>query len=393
MNLPLFLFGGCRLRVLPASLTSVLDLCLSRGYTYTDVTLCEDGSMCFSLPLSVARALLRDAEARGLAVTREKSFGLPAYLARLARRPGLLIGGVLGALLLVLSGRFVWAVEVTGNETLPTEEVREILRDCGFGVGSYLPAVEVPSLENRILISTDRLSWISINLDGTVASVQVVERREEIPAEEETRPANLVAARDGQIEYLELFRGQRAVSVGQAVKAGELLVSGVYESATVGCRFTRAAGKVFARTERTFEIGIPYAWEEKQSETPVLCALTLDFFNFSLNFFENSGNVGESCDIIETEKVLPSFGKHALPISLSVTTATPYTYVPRTRTREEAIALAYEALERELSALSASAVLLGKEIRSEVGETEVRLVCTVTAVEDIARVQEFEVAE
>lgn len=395
MSLSLLLLGGCRVRVDARDRTRALDLCLRRGYAYTDFFCAEDGAVRFTLPRATARALLRDAAACGMHVTVERSFGIPALFLRLLRRPGLLIGGVLGVLLLFLSCRFVWAVEVTGNETMSTDEVRELLRACDFGVGSYLPDVKVPALENRVLISTDRISWISINLFGTVAHVQVMERREgQDAAEDGGTPAHLVAARDGQIEYFELFRGVRAVVTGQAVRAGDVLVSGIIEGAEGEApRYTRAAGKVFARTERTLSFVVPYAWEEKQAARGKICAISLNFFDFFLKIFENSGNVDGSCDIMKDEKVLPSFGKHPIPVSLLVTKAVPYELVARTRTEEQALALAYEMLETELSTLSSDATILRKEIRTEVGEDGVRLVCTLETVENIARTQPIGIGE
>lgn len=396
MSLFLLLCGGNRVRVPREHRTRVADLCLSRGYAYTDFTYLADGSVSFSLSARAAKALLRDAAVCGLTVEVISEFGLPPFLLRLCRRPGLLIGGVLGLLLLFLSCRFLWAVEVTGNETLGAGEVEQLLAECGFGVGSYLPDVDVRALENRVLIETDRIGWISINLRGTVAHVQVVERREagQDPFGSGTAPAHLVAARDGQIEYFEILRGVRAVGVGQAVRAGEVLVSGVCESGTEGVPlYTRAAGRVLARTERVLEVEIPYAWEEKTYARGSVCSLSLNFFNFSLNFFENSGNVGQSCDIIEAEKVLPTLGKHPIPVSLSLKRAMPYTLVSRTRDEQAAVALAYTALGDALAELSSDVTLLSRDVLCTVGEQGVRLVCTLSCVEDIARVQEIGIGE
>lgn len=398
MNPTLFFFGGCRVRVGAEDRTAVLNLCLARGTPYTDFSVGEDGSVSFSLPLLSARGLIAAASARGICVQRECTFGLVPLLGRLLRRPGLLAGGLFGIFLLFLSGRFVWAVEVTGNERMSDGEVREILDACEFGVGTYLPGLEIPPLENRVLLSTDRLSWISINVSGTVARVQVVERVTADAGEgTATRPAHLVASRDGQIEYFEIFRGVRAVSVGQAVRAGEVLVSGIYPAGEgedgVPARYTRAAGRVMARTEREVELFVPYAWEEKVRGKPSTVGLCLHFFNFSWNFFENSRNTGGSCDIIETEKVLPSVGQHEIPISLTVKEAFPYSTVSRTRTEGEALVLAYEELEEELASLSGDVTLLEKSVRTELCEDGVRLHCTLRCLENIACVRELEIGE
>lgn len=398
MNFTLLLFGGCRVRVPREDCTGVLDLCLAYDLPHADFTCAEDGSVSFTLSLSDARRLRAAAEARGLCVETVSAFGLPALFLRVLRRPGLLLGGLLGLVLLVLSGRFVWAVEVTGNETMSDKEVREILSACDFGVGTYLPGLEIPPLENRILISTDRLSWISINLSGTVARVQVVERvAADGNAETGTRPAHLVAAVDGQIEYFEIFRGVRAVAVGQAVRAGEVLVSGIYTSGededALPPRYTRAAGRVLARTEREIELFVPYEWEEKMHGDSSLVGITLHFFNFSWNFFENSGNAGGSCDIIETEKVFPVLGAHEIPISLTLRRSVPYTLASRTRTEKEALENAYLELEDALAALSGDVTLLGKQVATELLEDGVRIRCTLRCLENIACVREFEIGE
>ena len=395
MSLSLFLLGGAVVRADARDRTRVLDLCLRQGYTYTDFSCAEDGAVRFTLMHAAARAFLRDAAACGISVTVEHAYGIPALLSRLFHRPGLLLGTALGVLLLFLSCRFVWAVEVTGNETMSTDEIREILRACDFGVGSYLPGVEVSALENRVLMSTDRISWISINLFGTVAHVQVMERKEEQGADDGGRqPAHLVAARDGQIEYFELFRGVRAAASGQAVRAGEVLVSGIIEGAEgEPPRYTRAAGKVFARTERTLTYTVPYAFEQKQAKGSKICKISLNFFGFSLKIFENSGNAEGCCDIIQNEKVLPSFGKHPIPVSLTLTEAVPYALAACTRTEEEALEIAYGMLESELSLLSSDATLLSKEIRTEVTGEGVRLVCRLGTLENIACTREFGIGE
>jgi similar to stage IV sporulation protein len=140
-------------------------------------------------------------------------------------------------------------------------EIRKELKAGGLFVGSYIPALHIGELENRVLLSSDTLSWITVNLDGTVARVQVIERTEPQAGETGRLPANLVAGADGQIELIQLYRGNCLVKMGQAVKKGELLVSGIYESASVGLRYTRAAGQVLARTERVIRLEVAAVME------------------------------------------------------------------------------------------------------------------------------------
>jgi similar to stage IV sporulation protein len=230
-----------------------------------------------------------------------------------------------------------------------------------------------------------------VYLDGTVANVQIIERVDTPPKEDVTAPANLVAACDGQIELIELYRGNCVVSIGQAVRKGELLVSGLYDSNQTGYRYTRAAGSILARTEHSFTVEIPFAYEQKVYETAKCGEIALNFFNFSVKIFKRTGNQVSTCDIIENEEDWGLPGLRNLPVGLTVTQWKPYTVQSARRSEEEA--LAYDALERELSQLSENAQLLRKSVSTTITETSLILVCTVSCLEDIAVQSEFAVTE
>lgn len=397
MSVSLFLRGHCTVVIPAPHRTAAMNLCMQMGLQYANFVWREDGSVCFSCTASSARRFLAACQRRDIEAEVLATRGLPALLGRLGKRAGLVVGAVLAVVLIVLSELFVWDVQVSGNESLTEDEVIAELQKCGFGVGSYLPALQVREIENRVLMASERIGWLSINTEGTVARVQIIEY---VTGENEgegdislARPANLVAARDGQIEYLELYRGNAVVTSGQAVRAGELLVSGLYDSQTGSFRYTRAAGRVMARTERTIEVEIPLCYEEKVYDEPYLIEVELHFFDFSYKIFKNSGNSDILCDIIKYNSYLEPLGNNRLPVSLSRTEAHPYYLEQRERTAEEALELGYEQLSQELSALSGEVQLLQKEIVTEMREDSVVLICTLTCIENIALVQEFEITQ
>ena len=397
MSVSLFLRGSCTVSIPAIHRTAAMNLCMQMGLQYTAFLWCEDGSVHFSCTASSARRFLAACRKRDIEVEILAYRGLPQLLKRMTERSGLIAGAVLAMALIILSGLFVWDVQVSGNVDLTEGEVIEELRKCGFGVGSYLPALRVREIENRVLMASERIGWLSINTEGTVARVQIIEHVSGENEEEEEssvmRPANLVATRDGQIEYLELYRGNSVVTSGQAVKAGELLVSGLYDSQTGSFRYTRAAGRVMARTERKVEVEIPLLYEEKVYDEPYLLQVELHFFDFSYKIFKNSGNSDMLCDIIKYNSCLGQLGRNRLPLSLSRTEARPYSLEQRERTEEEALELCYEQLSQELSALSGEVQLLQKEIVTEMRGDSVVLICTLTCIENIAAVQEFEITQ
>ncbi len=392
MNPILFLFGYVKISADALNATRLLNLCLEFSFAFRSFHGEEDGSISFSCPLATSKKILQIAQERGISLNVEKKGGVPMILARRSRRYGLILGGVCGAILLFFSGRFVWDVRVSGNETLTTGQVLEELRACGFGVGSRLKDFHAGELENRVLLQSDSLSWISVYMDGTVAMVQVLENT---PRPEDTpkKPANLIATADGQIESVELLRGDCVVKVGQAVRAGDLLVSGVYDSQTVGVRFTRAAGRILARTERVYQVEIPLKTTEKVYSKEKKNAIWLNFFQKTVKIFKSTGNHTGSCDIIKMENRFSGLGLRNLPIWLTVETCKCYEEVEIERTPEEALELAYEALSKDLGALSRDTQLLRKDIKTTLTEDSLILECVVCCIENIAMQSEFEVTD
>ena len=82
-----------------------------------------------------------------------------------------------------------------------------------------------------------------------------------------------------------------------------------------------------------------------------------------------------------------------MPLYLTAVTLLPYTEQTRTHSATDALELAYRELDRELSALSAEAELLRKDVQTEIGDTYVCLTCTVACMENIAKQIEFDVEE
>lgn len=393
MNPILFFLGSELLFVAQKDRTAVLNLCLYENITYTDFECDAEGNITFRCSKHDAKKLMRRCGEKDIEIARLASYGLPSLLWRYRRRAGILLGSLAALFLLILSQLFIWDVRIVGNTEMTEQEIREELKACGFGIGTYIPDVRAAELENRVLIASDRISWISVYLNGTVATVQVIEHSAPPDTESARNPANLIAASDGQIEVVELYRGNVTVKIGQAVKKGDLLVSGVYGDEQEGIRYTRAAGKVLARTEKQFFIEIPFQYEEKIYSEPKCGEIILNFFDFSMKIFKNTGNFIQSYDIIEADHAWGVPLRHPLPMGITVMQMHPYTVQMRTLTQEEASVLAYAALERQLSSFSNETQLLQKRIRVTMTDTAFCLECTVECIEDIAVQSEFEIVQ
>lgn len=263
--------------------------------------------------------------------------GLPFLLRSL--RKGLVVGGVLAALLLFFLSRGIWVITVQGNRTVPTEEILGVLEPLGVRVGGNFAAVDIPALQLTALQKFPQLGWLTVNQNGCVLTVQVAEKEPTAPLPD-TTPANLVAACDGVVVSVSVTGGQAAVKVGDAVTKGSLLISGITDS-PVGPLLRRASGSVIARVTVTLTAEVPLK-EFRTVPTPVLRQPSLYLLGVTVPLYTDGGEKETYTPVYE-ERLLTVEG-NALPLGWRITTYTAPETVLVTHTPEEAAALAAQSL-------------------------------------------------
>ncbi len=389
MKLYYRIFGYCTVSTELSCAADLLNVCMKYRYVYRNMRTNGD-RVSLVCTLHTASRLKVRAEQIGINVEISKSRGLPSLVWKYHNRAGLWIGLVAAAAMVWLSGRFIWDIRVTGNETLTSREVEEVLSSCGFSRGSAIDEFNADLTEARAQLACDRLAWISVNVKGTVAYVEV---REKLPIDETptpSSPANIVAAQSGKVIEIIAYNGLAMVKAGDEVKSGDLLISGVYGEHTPGIRVTRASGYVKARTVRTFSVEIPYERLEKVYTGNKNQEKYLNFFQKSLKVFVNSRNLGVTCDKIYREEEFSFFGAR-LPVSITTVTELEYQEVSSIYTEQQVCALAEERLAVLLSTELEGAEIISKSITGLAGEDSYVLSCEVICIEDISLTQEFEV--
>ena len=291
--------------------------------------------------------------------TREKQ-GLQRLFARYHKRKGLLVGGILAVLLMIASSLFVWDITVTGAKAFPEAVILEKLAEKNFKLGTFIPLVNTDDIEQSFMLEMDALSFISINLRGTVASVEVRERLSETEIVDKQTPSNLIAAYDGQIEALQVTGGVCTVKIGDTVKKGTLLVSGVIDSRAFGYRLVRARGEVFARTTLTFQTEIPYENTEKVYTGRFFTKKSIKFFSKTIKLFGKDSISPTSCDKIETERRIYLFDTIKLPVFIRETRYAEYETVTKTLTESQALKKAYAEIRAMSEEILQDAEILGR---------------------------------
>ncbi len=391
MSAYLWLLGYCEMLVEASCVTAFFELCRAEGFTPKDMKRDEKtGDLTCRMTRYCAARVLPLARARHISLTVLHRGGLPALFLRFVRRPALVLGTLAALLVLIMGNLVLWDIEITGNEKLEKSEIEAALAEAGLRRGMLLPRLDEDQISLAVRQGDTRISYVSVNVTGTVASVQIREA-EQVPPPPSSMPANLVAKRDGVVLMPLIFEGECLVSAGDAVRAGQILASGVLDTENNGIRFTRAAGQVMARTEEVFTVEVPFEYMEKAYTGRVFREVDFLFFSCRGKLFKTTGKMTGSCDIIESEGWLNA-GARTLPVGLALAEYREYTLVTARRSATEALSLAQDTLAARLLENSTSRTLLEKTVETVVSETGVVLICTAVFEEDIATVSEFSVA-
>ena len=288
----------------------------------------ENADITVETPYGAARKLSRRLAALDIPFT-EKCFGLPFFLFSYRKRPGIFIGLALALGIIFLSGSVVWDIRVSGNTNVDTATVKRELAAAGFGLGSSVKT-DVDRISNSLLARSDKISWLSINMSGTVAYVQI--REEAHFAQKDNSPCNLVAMRDGTIERIESSCGTVCVEVGQSVKKGEILVSGVRGGKSGNYSLVQASGQVFAVVSRVFEVEVPFKYEAQVPISSENGQKYIKFFSKNIFFSKNSRKNTSKCVTIYMEENLSPPYLPPLPFGVVTELVTEYETVTKNRT-------------------------------------------------------------
>ena len=279
----------------------VLNLCGARDLAFWDVRWESPTAFTCRLSRRDWHRLRQAAKNLDCSLTVIHREGAPYFLFRFRRRQALLAGLLACCLGLFLGSFFIWHFSLNGEQ-----------------------------IRNHVLLDIPELIWISVNISGCRANIQVRERTP-VPESRELRdPANVVARRAGLVLRIRATEGVAAVTQGSSVEAGQLLISGVEDTETVGARVLAGMGSVTARTWYTLTAHMPLDVPSKQYTGEEKTAHSLILGSHRINFFSNSSITGRKYDKITSRQPWALFG---IPLPITLTTEVYRFYEPEKASR------------------------------------------------------------
>jgi sporulation protein YqfD len=207
----------------------------------------------------------------------------------------------------------VLLVKVAGNHIVSSEMILDAASSGGIYFGASRQRIRSEKVKNILLSKIPQLQWAGINTYGCIAEISVLEKKQPVQMSARCGVTSIVAARDGVITSMHVSSGMPMCKPGQAVKSGEVLVSG-YIDCGICVYGTTANGEIYADTMQRISAKIPNNYSEKVSILPLAKKYTLILGKKRINLYKGSGISGATCGKMYEEHYWSLPGGIQLPL-------------------------------------------------------------------------------
>lgn len=300
--------------------TAVLADRLAHNITFKGLRTSE-GSLYVTVKKSDEQYVTKLAKSLGMTSEIVSKHGLGYFIQRYSKRTGILIGTVTAFIMILFLSNIVMSIEISGNEVLTDDEIMTMLSDSGITYGSFIPSINFRKVEKELLTSSEKIAWAAVRRSGFRVIAEISETAEVPRVYSRNQPSNIVSMYDAQITSVRVYRGMLMPMMGDTVRSGEILISGVVSKKFEGTYNVRAIGEIRGQYRKEISFTQPYE-DTIQLAEDTFSNRYLKIFGKSFSLPGNK-NVSEIYEFTrDTEYV--DFLTITLPIAVTTVDITPY---------------------------------------------------------------------
>ena len=342
-----YILGYVNIKVEGFFIERFINICISKKILLWNIKRKKSTIMYANIGINDYKKLKPIAKKTKSKISIQNKKGLPFVVHKYRKRK--IFVGLLAVIFIALfvMSKFIWNIEIKGNNQISKAEILEELNKQGLKIGAYKGKINSNSIINRVRLDRNDIAWMGIDLEGTNAIVEIKETSKAPEIIDENEYCNIVSNKEGMITKINVQNGTAVVKEGDIVKQGDILVQGYLEGKYTGIRYVHAKADIeakiwYSKKEKVFlkqQIQVPTgATEEKY---------TLNINNFKINFYKTLSKF-ENYDTINENKKLMLFSNFYLPIELIKKTNCEYKYEEKIYTEEELTQITQEKIEKEL---------------------------------------------
>lgn len=307
-----FFLGFVRIYVFGLSPERFINYCALNGISVWNIKRKKDG-IYLNIGISDYKNIrkVRRKIDNSIRIKLKEKHGLVFISRKFLKRPGIVVGIAVFFIINIAFSQFIWDIDVVGAENIDTNKIVSVCDELGVSVGMPRNSVDTYNVSQLLALRFEEIAWVSLNIEGTNLTVNISVASDS-DKNQETTPSNIVASYDGVIKSAKITHGKNEFTLGQAVRKGDLLVSGVVSN-DVTTQFVHSKGEIIAKTHRSFDVEINKYYKCTLESKNYQCKNILKVFWLEIPLYLSGAD--ESLDSSYNTFSLKLFGEE-LPIKM-----------------------------------------------------------------------------
>lgn len=304
--------------------------------------------------------------------------GLSFFLFRYRKRRLFFLGMLLAFCVVIFLSRFIWDIEIRGNQRISDDVIYDYLKDKKVYHGMMKTKLDCENICKEIRLDFNEITWVSASLNGTSLIIDVREGKQAVKEEEIVEGQyDIIAQTDGMITSIVTRKGAAKVKRGDSVKAGDVLVSGLLEikndaGEVIREEVTRADADIWIERRISYEDLCENNYQKKKYYKTKKYRIFLGVNAYHLEFGLRKQDGLHERKMMYYSVIL---GKNfCLPLQLAIETSREYEYENRVYPVEAQKKILEERYQFYCEELEAKGVqILREELSFEESDSYIRL--------------------
>lgn len=291
-----------------------------------------------------------------------KRVGFPFICNRFKKRKFFLIGILLCSIILYGLSLFIWDIGMEGEYTNTKEIILEYLESQGVYNGVLKRKINCQNIEEKIRKEYVDIGWVSAEIRGTRLLIKISESNIIKKKEDKVKPHHIIATKDGIITSIVTRNGTPKVKIGDIVKKGDIIVSGVIEiirdnTEVISKEIVPSDADIRMKTIYNYKESLPLKYIKKDYTLKSKKGYAISIFNRKIILYKPLKKYNKY-DIIVNDNNMKLSENFYLPIIFHVTEYKEYHENDSVYTKEEVTKVVQDKLDLFLRKLADKGVVV-----------------------------------
>lgn len=346
-----FIFGRLYFQVKGYQTERFLNLCAKNHLVLWELKPVSDG-YAFFIRKSSDQMLAVLAKKANVELILQGQKGLPYFLKEHRKRKILFFSIFLCGLMVLSFSQFLWEITISGEEVYSKSDILKYVTDNYYRLGTLKHQIDCDALEEHLREDYDEIAWVSCSIQGTRLHIEIKETLDRKTKQNPKKPCDIVANQTGIITKMAVKSGTPLVSVGDRVKKGTTMISGLIYYYSDDFTVTQtdkimADGEIIMRTKELYRNTVPMEYYEKVITSKKKQIKNLYFGQYQFGFPAKKRQ--SHMNIVTNRKSLKIGPSFYLPVGVTMQTVEEYHPEKKILTEGEAKIRLKKQLDQYLS--------------------------------------------